>query len=69
MYRDLLSGANNGGFGSGVVKAYGLRGRGRWVGSLLRWVAWCVVGGPMAVVVLLVWERDEIVRRKVKQGN
>lgn len=29
---------------------------------------WNLVGGPVAALAVLLWERDEIVRQKIKQG-
>jgi hypothetical protein len=31
-------------------------------------VMWCAISGPVGAVAILLWERDEIVRQKIKQG-
>ena len=39
-----------------------------WKIIVLKIVAWTMVSGPMGALTVLLWERDAIVRQKIKQG-
>jgi hypothetical protein len=40
----------------------------RWRGLVWKVFGWGLLGGPVGATAVLLWERDEIVRQKVKQG-
>lgn len=58
-YRELLGGEKGG------KKAKGDKATRRLVFKV---VGWSLLGGPMAAVAVLLWERDAVVRQKIKQG-
>jgi hypothetical protein len=39
-----------------------------WQKVIVKVGAWSIVAGPYGAIVVLLWERDEIVKQKVKQG-
>lgn len=60
IYRELLAGEKE---------------RGEWNGGKMLWrklcmkiCVWWVVSGPVGALAVLLWERDAIVRQKIKQG-
>ena len=55
IYRELLLGE-------------GLEDRMLWRKLLLKIVVWSLVSGPVGALSILLWERDAIVRQKIKQG-
>jgi hypothetical protein len=40
----------------------------RWRGLVWKVSGWGLIGGPVGATAVLLWERDEIVRQKIKQG-
>ncbi|CZR54577.1 uncharacterized protein PAC_04461 [Phialocephala subalpina] len=58
-YRELLAGEKGG------KKEKGDKATGKLV---LKVAGWSLVGGPMAAVAVLLWQRDAVVRQKIKQG-
>jgi len=40
----------------------------KWKGLVWKVFGWGVLGGPIGATAVLLWERDEIVRQKIKQG-
>ncbi|KAI9055105.1 hypothetical protein LZ554_000070 [Drepanopeziza brunnea f. sp. 'monogermtubi'] len=55
IYRDLLLGER---IEDGLA----------WRKLIAKVAIWTLLGGPIAAVAVLLWERDAIVRRKIKQG-
>jgi hypothetical protein len=39
-----------------------------WRKALLKIVVWSFISGPVGALAILLWERDAIVRQKIKQG-
>lgn len=58
-YRKLLVGEKGGKKGKGDKATRKL---------ILKVAGWSLVGGPMAAVAVLLWQRDAVVRQKIKQG-
>ena len=55
IYRELLSGSKD-------------RGGMLWRKLILKIGLWSLVSGPMGALTVLLWDRDTIVRQKIKQG-
>jgi hypothetical protein len=60
IYRELLIGERR--------KDSGEEGRSEWRKLGVKVVGWGVLAGPAGIVGRLLWERDSIVRLKIKQG-
>lgn len=60
IYRELLTGEKRRGGGE--------EGRREWRKLGVKVVGWGMLAGPAGVVGRLLWERDSIVRLKIKQG-
>lgn len=59
VYRELLVGEKGKGDAGGEKTTRKL---------VLKLVSWCLAAGPIGAVTVLLWERDAIVRQKIKQG-
>jgi hypothetical protein len=55
VYRELLLGER-------------LEDRKLWTKLLVKIAIWCTVSGPVGASAILLWERDTVVRQKIKQG-